>query len=183
MPQPATPPLPARTPETQEKPTGFIRKPGDGWVECGCGARHWGLNGAAGLFLIRRAPAGEPAAVALQHRALWSHHGGTWAVPGGAIMDGESAQDAALRESFEEAGVLPNTVRVIGQHVLTHPHWSYTTIVAQQVVDQELSPTDNESLEISWVAIADLGSPEYPLLDAFEAALPSLLEIAQNDRP
>src|SRR5699024_921735 len=84
------------------------RRPGDGWVECRCGQRHWGRNGAAGLLLWRpsgldnrgtappAAPDGwvaDPAdyAVVLQHRALWSHHGGTWGMPGGAVDPGESA--------------------------------------------------------------------------------------------
>ena len=26
---------------------------GDGWVQCRCGGKHWGVNGAAGLLLIR----------------------------------------------------------------------------------------------------------------------------------
>ena len=33
-------------------------QPGDGWVECACGRRHWGLSGAAGLLLV----AGQAAA-------------------------------------------------------------------------------------------------------------------------
>ncbi|MDD9205221.1 hypothetical protein PU560_01925, partial [Georgenia sp. 10Sc9-8] len=57
------------------------RQSGDGWVQCGCGAEHWGLNGAAGLMLWRAAADQEPSLV-LQHRALWSHHGGTWGLPG-----------------------------------------------------------------------------------------------------
>lgn len=96
-------------------------------------------------------------------------------------MDGESAQDAALRESFEEAGVLASTVHVVGQHVLVHPDWRYTTVVAEQISPQVLAPTDNESLEISWVPISDLDSPQIPLLDAFKSALPNLLAIARGE--
>ena len=43
--------------------------------------------------------------VLLQHRAEWSHFGGTWGIPGGARHEGESAVDAAVREAGEEAGV------------------------------------------------------------------------------
>ena len=47
------------------------------------GNRYWGLHGAAGLLLRARLPDGT-AAVLLQHRAPWSHQGGTWALPGSA---------------------------------------------------------------------------------------------------
>ena len=56
---------------------------GDGWVMCSCGHRHWGLHGAAGLLLIRR-DLDQPR-VLLQLRAAWTHGGGTWALPGGAL--------------------------------------------------------------------------------------------------
>jgi hypothetical protein len=35
---------------------------GDGWVQCDCGNKHWGLHGAAGLLLVR------DSMVLLQHR-------------------------------------------------------------------------------------------------------------------
>ena len=53
-------------------PRPFHRHPGDGWVQCAHGHRHWGLHGAAGLLLARRAHQGAIDAVVLQHRALWS---------------------------------------------------------------------------------------------------------------
>ena len=50
----------------------------------------------------------------LQHRALWSHHGGTWGVLGGARNSGETAVDAAAREAAEEAGFGPERYKVAG---------------------------------------------------------------------
>ncbi len=146
--------------------------PGDGWVECRCGRRHWGTAGAAGLLLARPAEAGRPAAVVLQHRALWSDQGGTWGLPGGARHTGEPAVDGALRESAEEAGIDPASVRVVGQHVLDHEDWSYTTVLA--VVDgaTDPRPTDDESLAIAWVAFDDVAT--LPLLPAFADAWPTL---------
>ena len=46
------------------------RGDGDGWTRCALGHKHWGIFGAAGLLLRH----GD--LVLLQHRALWSHHGG-----------------------------------------------------------------------------------------------------------
>lgn len=93
---------------------------GDGWAVGADGSRRWGTLGAAGLMLITTA--GE---VLMQHRAKWTNRGGTWALPGGAIDFGESCADAALRETWEETGVSPESVTVRGEVVtsrvkLTH---------------------------------------------------------------
>ena len=71
----------------------------DGWAFCALGHRHWGRAGAAGLLLHRAGADG--CEVLLQHRARWSHHGGTWGTPGGALHHGERASEGALREVRE----------------------------------------------------------------------------------
>jgi 8-oxo-dGTP diphosphatase len=168
---PGTPPSDAlRTPHRP-------RHPGDGWVDCRCGHRHWGLCGAAGLLLARPAADGRPVTVLLQHRATWSHHGGTWGVPGGARHPDETAVQAALRETAEEAGVDPAAVRVVGEHLLDHVDWSYTTVLAVAVRDEgtlDARPTDDESLAIVWVPLDEV--PDRPLLPAFAEAWPGLRE-------
>ncbi|KGM08941.1 NUDIX hydrolase [Cellulomonas bogoriensis] len=149
------------------------RQPGDGWVECGCGARHWGLHGAAGLLLHRPEPAGTgPGHVVLQHRALWSHHGGTWGIPGGAIAPHETPEQGAVREAQEEAGIDPGHLTVLTTSTLTHPDWAYTTVVARTTGTQHPRPTDDESLEIAWVHVDDVA--DLPLLPAFATAWPDL---------
>ncbi|WP_418605742.1 NUDIX domain-containing protein [Georgenia sp. SUBG003] len=146
------------------------RQRGDGWVECGCGDRHWGLNGAAGLLLWRAGPAGVE--VVLQHRALWSHHGGTWGLPGGAITDGESARAGAVREAVEEARITAAAVRLRADRALTHPDWSYTTVLAEAVAPVAPAVTDPESLEVRWAGLEELDG--LALLPAFADALPEL---------
>ena len=75
----------------------------DGFLLCGCGRRHWGLGGAAGLAAFReRAGRRE---VLLQLRSPWSHGGATWGVPGGAIEWCESPWEGAVREFGEETGI------------------------------------------------------------------------------
>ncbi len=143
--------------------------PGDAWVQCACGRRHWGLFGAAGLLLVHRAGTH----VVLQHRAVWSDQGGTWALPGGALQPGESAVAGALREAQEEAGIPPASVGIRGQHVLTHPDWSYTTVLADELVRVDPVATDAESLEVRWVALDEVAA--LPLHPAFADAWPALL--------
>jgi 8-oxo-dGTP diphosphatase len=158
------------------RPAGRTRQPGDGWVDCDCGSRHWGLHGAAGLLLARRDAAGEVTHVVLQHRALWSDQGGTWGVPGGAVGADESPEQGALREAQEEAGIDPDAVHVRATHVLDHGSWRYTTVLADEAPGATLDvrPTDPESLEIAWVPLADV--ERRPLLPAFATAWPVLLD-------
>ena len=148
------------------------RHPGDGWVQCACGGRHWGLHGAAGLLLGRRARDGRLDAVVLQHRALWSDQGGTWGVPGGAIGPDESPEHGALREAAEEAGIPPAAVRVLDSVVLEHGTWRYTTVLAEALSAFEPAATDSESLEVAWVRADDVA--HLPLLPAFAEAWPRL---------
>jgi 8-oxo-dGTP diphosphatase len=152
-------------------------QPGDGWVECACGRRHWGLFGAAGLLLARRGADGRATDVVLQHRAPWSDQGGTWGVPGGAVGPDETSEQGALREAHEEAGIDPATVRVLGERVLDHGPWRYTTVVAELADGADLAPTatDAESVEVRWVPVDDVA--DLPLLPAFADAWPALREL------
>ncbi|WP_425954701.1 NUDIX domain-containing protein [Xylanimonas sp. McL0601] len=166
----------------REVPSRLHRHAGDGWVECTFGPdagphRHWGLYGAAGLMLVRRSAAGAVTDVVLQHRALWSHEGGTWGVPGGALDAGEDAVTGALRESWEEAGIDPHEVRVVGTYVLDHGVWTYTTVVGEVADGADVVPaaTDPESLAVRWVPLDELDA--LPLLPAFAAALPALRDV------
>jgi 8-oxo-dGTP diphosphatase len=140
---------------------------GDAWVEGPGGTRFWGRYGAAGLLVVR---AGR--GVLLQHRATWSHHGGTWGMPGGARHQGESAVDGALREAQEEAGVLPEAVEVLFTTVEDLGFWSYTTVVARARADFEPVVNDPESIELRWVAFDAVES--LPLHPGFAAGWPAL---------
>jgi 8-oxo-dGTP diphosphatase len=122
---------------------------GDGWVRCAQGHRHWGRFGAAGLLVLAEGR------VLLAHRAFWSHHGGTWGIPGGARDGAESARTAALREATEETGLDAAAVVVTAETVDDHGGWSYTTVHATLTVEApELHPTDAESSELAWVPLA-----------------------------
>jgi 8-oxo-dGTP diphosphatase len=147
------------------------RTDGDGWLECACGRRHWGRYGAAGLMLVR--PDGH---VLLQHRAAWSHEGGTWALPGGARSSTESALATAIREAEEEAAVDPAAITVRHSWVENHGPWSYTTVVAHARTEVEARAADPESVELRWVRLD--GVTKYSLHPAFATAWSQLHEHA-----
>lgn len=120
---------------------------GDGWVNCQCGFKHWGLNGAAGLLLYR---ADE---ILLQHRAPWVHNGDTWGIPGGARDSHESALEAALRESNEEIGIDAHHVKARFTHLDDHGDWSYETIVAELETVGVVFENNHETIALRWFSI------------------------------
>ena len=161
-------------PASAQVPKENVHQPGDGWVMCDCGRKHWGHNGAAGVLLARRDDAtGRVTHVVRQQRALWSAEGGTWGIPGGAISDGETAIEGALRESFEEANITSQDIDVVGAYCENHGNWCYTTVFAFEKLGHSVNPCahDDESMEIKWVPIDDV--PKLKLLTAMRTDWPS----------
>ncbi|MDF7665611.1 Maf family protein [Bifidobacterium sp. ESL0745] len=158
-------------------PKDNVHQPGDGWVDCACGRRHWGLNGAAGVLVARRSKeTGEVTHIVMQHRAMWSAEGGTWGIPGGALADGESPIEGALRESYEEANITPDDIEVVGTHREEHGPWAYTTVFAFEKPGHEVNPhpNDDESMEIAWIPIDEV--PKRKLLTAMNADWPHFVD-------
>src|SRR3954464_10637301 len=152
--------------------TGTVLTPTDGWTTCAQGHRHWGRAGAAGLFLHRDGAKGPE--VLLQHRADWSHHGGTWGTPGGALHEGEPPEQGALREVQEELGLLPDDVVLGARSVDDHGGWSYTTVLARPA--REIRAADlrlhGESTAVAWIRLDRLA--EVPLHPGLAASLDRL---------
>jgi 8-oxo-dGTP diphosphatase len=158
-----------------------MRGDGDGWVFSDNG-RFWGRHGAAGLLLRAPRPDGSPA-VLLQHRAVWSHQGGTWGLPGGARDSHETAEQAAVREAHEEAGLTTAqlTVRttVVTAEVagIGGASWSYTTVIADAPELLDTVP-NRESAELRWVAEEEVA--ELPLHPGFAASWERLRSVTAS---
>jgi 8-oxo-dGTP pyrophosphatase MutT (NUDIX family) len=149
----------------------------DGWAFCAQGHRHWGRAGAAGLLLHRDGEHGPE--VLLQHRARWSHHGGTWGTPGGALHLGEPADVGALREVHEELGLTPADLVLGARSVDDHGGWSYTTVLARPArpIDAEELRLDGESDGVAWLPLTALDEVDlHPGLAASLGRLRPLLE-------
>ncbi|MGB3303372.1 NUDIX hydrolase [Gordonia sp. (in: high G+C Gram-positive bacteria)] len=154
-----------------------MRGDGDGWVFDGAGGRYWGRHGAAGLLLF--APDAEGTVVVLlQHRAIWSHQGGTWGLPGGARDSHETVEQAAVREANEEAGIIEADLTVV-ESIVTHTAsggWTYTTVLAE-AEKPVVTVGNGESAELRWVPADEVANlPLHPGLAASWAdLLPKLL--------
>jgi 8-oxo-dGTP diphosphatase len=150
---------------------------GNGWVSCRCGQRHWGLHGAAGLLLTRPAtadPTGSVREVLLQLRAVWTHQGGTWGLPGGAVDSHEDSVAGALREAHEETAVPPDAVQVLTTVVsIDHVDWAYHVVVGRVAGSVRARVTTAESDDVRWVPAAQV--PDLPLHPGLASSWPELV--------
>ena len=120
------------------------------------------------MLFRHRATQGDAYFVA--RRSHWTHQGGTWAVPGGALDAGESPLEGALREFAEEIGLVPDRYEVDTVFVDDHGGWSYTTVLVD--VGERFPLPESlhwETAEVAWVDGAELASLE--LFPAFRATL------------
>jgi 8-oxo-dGTP diphosphatase len=146
----------------------MAHRDGDGWIECQCGGKHWGLFGAAGLVLVR------DQSILLQHRAPWVHNGDTWGIPGGARDSHETPLEAALREANEEIGIDIKLLSTVGEFVDDHITWSYHTIIAKASPELIAHEMNDESLEVKWISIAEIENQK--LHPSFANTWPKLRE-------
>ncbi|MEU1727295.1 NUDIX domain-containing protein [Nonomuraea sp. NPDC005692] len=130
-------------------------KDGDGWAECGLGHRHWGIHGASGLLLVHHDPLGVPH-VLMQERSLWSHHGGTWGLLGGARDSHEDAVASALREAHEEASLGGDGFRVQGVYLDDHGGWTFETVIAESAELVPAKPANSESTDLRWLPLPEV---------------------------
>lgn len=99
---------------------------------------------AAVLVAITDRP--EPGLLLTQRREHLRTHAGQVAFPGGRIDEGEDAPAAALREAYEELGLNPALVRLLGQADLycTVTGYWVTPVIGVVPPDLELAPNPDE---------------------------------------
>jgi 8-oxo-dGTP diphosphatase len=149
----------------------MAERDGDGWVQCACGNKHWGLNGAAGILIVRGSE------ILLQHRAPWVHNGDTWGIPGGARDSHESTIEGAFREAVEETGIDTSLLTVLHTYTDDHGDWKYETVIAKGSNEIVAHEVNDESHEVRWVNIERV--EELPLHPSFAKSWPTLKGLVQ----
>jgi 8-oxo-dGTP pyrophosphatase MutT (NUDIX family) len=79
--------------------------------------------------------------VLFMKRSAGSFSGGGWFLPGGHVEAGERPVDAAVREVFEEAGIVLDPAALSAADVMTYPHDGGT---AHCIVYNALCPASAE---------------------------------------
>jgi len=111
------------------------------------------------------------AAVILTKRALdLGNHAGQWALPGGRIEPGESAEQAALRELAEEVGLELDASAVLGRldDFVTRSGFAITPVVVWAGTAVTLVPNPAEVASIHRVPVTEFMREDAPLLYRME---------------
>ena len=84
-----------------------------------------------------------------------------WALPGGAVENGESLAQAAVREVREETGVSVELTRLVG--VYSRPNWraggDHGVLFAARPLSHDIVPQPEEALEAAYFAPDALPEP------------------------
>jgi ADP-ribose pyrophosphatase YjhB (NUDIX family) len=120
------------------------------------------VAGGASFLLCRRA-------------AKLNRHGGQWALPGGRVDPGESADETALRELEEELGVTLGQDSILGHldDYVTRSGYVMTPVVMWAAGDIELQPDPGEVAHAYRIGLHQLQRPDSP----------RFVTIPESDRP
>ena len=134
-----------------------------------------GLRHAAVAVTIVADLDGEAALLMTRRAASLRAHAGQWALPGGRIDQGESPEDAALRELREEVAMDLPPQAVLGRldDYVTRSGFLITPIVVW--AGPTASPVPNPA-EVSSIHLVPLTVLDHP-------DVPRLLSIPESDRP
>ncbi|MEE9606686.1 MAG: CoA pyrophosphatase [Myxococcota bacterium] len=134
-----------------------------------------GLRAAAVALAIVAGQGSEACFVITRRAAGLRSHRGQWALPGGRLDPGETADDAALRELNEEVGLELPREAILGQldDYPTRSGYLITPVVVWAEGAGALEPNPLEVAEAHRVPLGELEHPDVPLLR----------RIPESDRP
>lgn len=122
------------------------------------------LKQASVALCVQTAADGDTLLITRRAQGL-RDHAGQWALPGGRRDDGESMEDAALRELREETGVSLGASAVLGlldDYVTRSGYLMTPVVVWGGAADGELTGAPSEVARIFRVPLADLDvEPEF----------------------
>jgi 8-oxo-dGTP pyrophosphatase MutT (NUDIX family) len=114
---------------------------------------------AVAIVLVGAADAQDETALLLTRRAAGLRaHRGQWALPGGRCDEGETVEQAALRELREELGLGLGPADVLGMldDYPTRSGYLITPIVVWAAASCEMSPNPNEVASVHRIVLGDI---------------------------
>ena len=142
----------------------------------GSGSGLWGLSRSghwsteAALILTRRA-------------ANLRRHAGQWALPGGRIDEGETPEQAALRELSEEVGLLLAPADVLGRldTFITRSGFAITPVVVWAGPARRLRPNPAEVASVHRIPVQEFLRADAPMLEPLAGSEHPVLKMPVGD--
>jgi 8-oxo-dGTP pyrophosphatase MutT (NUDIX family) len=127
---------------------------------------HTGWSTAPALLLTRRAG------------GLRSH-AGQWALPGGRTDDGETPEQAALRELGEEIGLRPSPSALLGRldDYATRSGYLITPVVVWLDAARALQPNPQEVHSVHRIPVSELMRADAPILNVVQSTQRQVLRM------
>lgn len=130
---------------------------------------------------LRRLPQwSRQAALILTRRALHlKRHAGQWALPGGRMDPGETAEQTALRELHEEVGLALPPQAVLGRldTFVTRSGFAITPVVVWAGAAPELQPDANEVASVHRIPFGEFLRADSPLLEPLAGSAHPVLKL------
>ena len=124
------------------------------------------------------------AALVLTRRAgKLRNHAGQWALPGGRLDAGESAEDAALRELYEEVGLQLAPSAVLGRldDFSTRSGFVMTPVVVWAGSARDMLANPDEVASIHRIPVSELLRPDAPILEPMAGSTHPVLRMPIGD--
>ena len=132
------------------------------------------------------APAGwsrEAALLLTLRQASMASHAGQWALPGGRIDEGETPEQAALRELAEEVGLRLDGAAVLGRldDFITRSGYAITPVVVWGGEARDLVASPREVASIHRIPIREFMRADAPWLDPIDDSIHPVLRMPVGD--
>ncbi|MFQ6328299.1 NUDIX hydrolase [Nocardia sp. CWNU-33] len=122
-----------------------------------------GIRRAAVLLCVVEQAGGRPSVIVIK-RAYRGRNAGQWGLPGGRLDDGETAEQAALRELHEELGLTATPADLLGRldDFPAASGFVITPFVAALADTTDLTPSPAEIHSVHPVDLARLAADDTP---------------------
>lgn len=108
---------------------------------------------------------------------------GEWCLPGGKLEWGESFEDGAIRETFEETGIRIKNPKIISVHNCKNEHAHFMTVglVTNEWEGEAKVMEPDEIVEWKWFDLNNLPTPRYfPSFEVIENFIKKKFYIKRN---
>ncbi len=104
--------------------------------------------------------------ILIAQRGFHKAHGGMWEFAGGRVEDGETFEDAIIREMKEELEIDVKPIKRLGSHQYDYPELSINLMAVEcKYVGGELVQTEHEA--IAWVTPEEMNKYKFTPADEF----------------